>query len=137
MPSTLEKVRAILPKDIPLSVSSDPSMSQAQVWLDEDDSSVNVALSVGGYTYPPTDANQIASISLLIAGDVAYRVMKTRASASKDFEDSGWAKYHEEFMAALALMRESEWGPIPISSGISTVSGKTDATVWFEKDHEY
>jgi len=123
--TSLDQVRAILPKDVEITAESEPSIAQANVWLTQAEATYDSARGVA-----TLQADKDAAAALC-SGEVAYKIQLTRSGGSKEFADSAWMQYHKDFLAATGQTESgvTAGGLVPPSSYTMNAPDNPDSTV--------
>lgn len=95
---TLAQIQALLPKEIRVDETTEPTDDQVTSWITQVSARVDLALLDGGHTSPATDATQLSAFSLLAAQEIAWMVMYRNNAATADHE------WHKAFEAALVKL---------------------------------
>lgn len=122
---SIDGVNALLPNQLMVNATSDPTTTQVQLWIDQCDASVNVALKAGGATAPATDPDVQKAAALLVNTEVARRVVVKKTNAEEDDDTA--------FDRALKAMRAGEWGAGAAGSTVEARSGTYDDVSAFPK----
>lgn len=125
--TTIDRVRGRLPNNIPLNEGSYPTKATAETWLTLIDNRVNVAWEQGGAVLPISDADQLGNLDWLCAGEAVYQVMVTRGAVVDPKNKPEWAKFHDEFEAALQMMRDGDFADAVTSAANLPWSPTMDA----------
>jgi hypothetical protein len=94
-----DQVQELLPNDLIIDSTTNPSLETVEGWLPQLDATLNVHFATGGGTVPVVDANVLAWFALLEAKEAAYMVMQV-VGASEESK-SLFQNYHEDWLAAL------------------------------------
>lgn len=126
--TTLDKVRALVPRDINIDETTDPTSAQVAVWITQVTARLDFALAEGGRTAPATDATELSAFDLLCAQEVAWMVMYRNNAAAADHE---WHTTFEEELVRLVgeLASTANVVHAPSSRTMDAVDDATDASL--------
>lgn len=99
--TSISEVNALLPNALEVNATASPTTPQVQTWIDQCEAQVDVALAAGGATSPATDASVKKAIALLVATEVARRVVVKKSNGEEDDNTA--------FDRAIKEMRAGEW----------------------------
>ena len=104
-----------------LSVSSTPSTTTVDAWIDEAEAELDGALAAAGFTVPVTAAR---GVSICKAKVVSYAVGRWKAgvSAGTDLEDADETAEMKEFRDFIALIQED---PNRVAAMLNHASGSS------------
>jgi len=132
--TTIAKVHAVLPADVPIDETTHPTLAEAIVLMGNVEGELNVAFVSGGATLPVTDANTLAWADFLVASETAYRVLQARGAAED--KASLWQGYHESFTAAIERLSNPETaGATGAAAGVPRHSDTVEP--WFTRDQVF
>ena len=130
--TTAALVKAMLPSDVPLDVTSTPSTSAVTTWAGQITNQVNVALLQGGLDKAALTADQNGALQLACTKEGAYMVLVARGASGDGTHKPFWVSWHEEFEALLKAVRAGEWGGAIAGGTVKpwcyTIDAATDTT---------
>ena len=100
--TTTPNVQALLPKDVQVDETTDPTLAQVGVWITQVSGRLDLALTQGGYTAPSVDATELLAFDLICAQEVAWMVLYRNNAAASDHE---WhTTFEEELVRIIGVL---------------------------------